>query len=100
MASDKIFIMDDTLSNQDWIKSRSFDFPFGSRQSLEATFGLNVPPKQRIARLREIALWPTMQNAPEWLKDEIDAAMSSETKKRTNTGKRTVAKPSNDVRGQ
>lgn len=72
MAEEKIIIYpDDTVSNQDWIKTNSFDFPGESQASLESTFGLNVPFPERVKRLRQISHWPTMRNAPDWLKKEI-----------------------------
>jgi len=83
MGKRKLFVIDDTIENQDWTKTRSFDFPGYSKRVLEATFGLNgLVGKERKERLREISKWPTMRNAPEWLKSEIDEALKK-TKIRT-----------------
>lgn len=75
MEKKKLFAIDDTIKNQDWIKTRSFDF-YGSRSFIEATFGLSdLKGRERQKRLREISEWPTMRNAPDWLRDEIDEAL-------------------------
>jgi len=79
MTIDKpIFNIDDTLENQDWIKANSFDFPSMDRKALEATFGLTRDPKQRKEMIIKISKWPTMKNAPKWLRDEIQAVLEDE----------------------
>ena len=103
----KLFFIDDTLENQDWIKARSFDFPGYDKPTLEATFGLNVPYPERIKRLREISIWPTMRNAPEWLRNEIDRlpkeVESTNPDRRANRPpktNRTILKPNEQNSGQ
>ena len=65
------FFVDDNVSNQDWIKKASFDFPLESRETLEMTLGLTKDPQQRKQRLLRIMEWPTVFNGPQWLRDEL-----------------------------
>lgn len=82
MEKRTVFDIDDTIENQDWIKARSFDFPGHSRESLEAAFGLTgLTGNNRNARLLQISKWPTMRNAPDWLKEEMENLTNKQKKR-------------------